>query len=614
MDLFYQDEIDAQRVESLLNRFAPVLGVQPGEISYHLAYTSEVNAFCLIGGPMVITKGILQEMHDEELAFILAHELAHELAHGKARHGGEDLTKLFAVKAAGSLLIGDAEKLQKTADLKEAVMLEAFNLLAEVGFKNPYSRIQESEADAMAVKFLRKAGFSPENSIAALEKLMGENEGNTMVDRLFSTHPLTKDRIQRIRQFLEYDAQGGELLDSVQEDGQEMALDWHAETIEILNEVTVNTREVEGATSHIWFIPGIFMNKPENYLAQLEEAFPQSSITVVEWKAQSHTLLPYPQKLEYRARFFGAYLQKQLESEGEKCQNVVLMGHSLGSLAVAECCRAMNQKDMKVRQVILMAAAMPYDCQDLLTACEEASLEPTWNLYSYRDRRLKHVYHNSFRKVALGTCGAKTKQARMQEFLLDPPGSQEKIKDKATSHGFKRYLKGLQEAMAGNLPETTVKYDYHRIAAPKVGGFSIPRTGARVAESYMGWSFTYYLPGLPKFNLKFWKKKDKPQQETTEAGQEQEIAEADQKEETAEADQEKALAEALEDEEEMAEDTSPDALEKARRAKVFVIYNPLGEVCFYSLNFDPAYAKFTEIRETMDKVTRGEPYPTLQKK
>ena len=60
MDLFYQDEIDAQRVESLLNRFAPVLGVQPGEISYHLAYTSEVNAFCLIGGPMVITKGILQ--------------------------------------------------------------------------------------------------------------------------------------------------------------------------------------------------------------------------------------------------------------------------------------------------------------------------------------------------------------------------------------------------------------------------------------------------------------------------------------------------------------------------------------------------------------------------
>ncbi|MGN0867160.1 MAG: M48 family metalloprotease [Oligosphaeraceae bacterium] len=536
-------------------------------------------------------------MEDSELSFVLAHELAHSVA----RHSGEDLTKHIAVKAAGSLWLGGTEEeLKKTANVKQIFLLESFNFLTEIGFRKPYSRIQENEADAIAVIFMKKAGLAPEESLAALEKLMGDEGEVSTLDKLFSTHPLTQDRIARIRQFLDYDAQNGEFLDAIQEDGQELALDWHAQVIQMLEDVSVHTRKVEGATDSLWFIPGIFMKDSENYLDRLAQEFPQSNLTVVEWRPASFN----GEKMEYRARFFGGYLaqlmEQLLEKEGEKRENLVLVGHSLGSLAVAEACRAMNKKGEKVRQVVLMAAAIPYDCQELFTACEEASLEPPWNLYSFQDRALKYLYRNRFHHIALGFCGAEKKQARMKEFLLDSPETvKAKLKDISVSHGFRRYLKGFMDVRAGEIPETTVKYDFRKIAPPpKFMAIPIPRKGATVADSYLGWTFAYYLrlPKMPRFG-----KKDKPS-EAPEAAQTEEARE--------DAEELPEMTEEKEEEwEDPPEDTTPEALEKARRGLAFVIFNPLGEVCFYSMKFDKAYEKFTEIRETLDKIARGEPYP-----
>ncbi|MGN0867161.1 MAG: hypothetical protein ACI4SG_05745 [Oligosphaeraceae bacterium] len=57
LELFYHDEGDERRVENLLVKLAPVLGEGSQDITYRLAYTSEVNAMSLIGGSLVITKG-----------------------------------------------------------------------------------------------------------------------------------------------------------------------------------------------------------------------------------------------------------------------------------------------------------------------------------------------------------------------------------------------------------------------------------------------------------------------------------------------------------------------------------------------------------------------------
>ena len=601
-EVFYEDEADARRVESLLEKLKPVLP-EAREIPYFLAYTSAVNAFCLIDGTLVVTKGILETMGDEELFYVIAHEAGHAVA----RHGGEDFTKAIAVKVMGNMLFGaPAPVVKKTASLEKALALEAFHLLECIGFQNPYSRIQEDEADALAILFMKKAGLSPRDAIAALEKLTLEEGEDALWARLLSTHPMTRDRIARIQRFLDFEGLGGETLESTPEDGQGMALDWHAEFLQLLNDVKVTTQKVEGAEKEVWFIPGIFMCPSEKYFPMLQEAFPGCNLTVLEWEPESHTWTPTPEKLEYRTRYFGRYLRLLLEKEGEKRNALVLAGHSLGGLAVAEACQAMAKNGETVQKVILMGAAIPCDDGELLDACEKASQAPPWNLYSDRDHVLKYVYRSLFHKTALGFCGASAKQARMKEYLLDTLQPKEKIRDKVTSHAFRRYVAGIPDILSGRLLESTVKIDFHRIAQPRAWGLPIPQTGAKVAESYQGWNFTYYVGGMPK--LKFPKLRRQKKPEDTAPSSTEEPGEPDG--ETEESAGEAGENEAPRPEEESGEEEGGDeALEKARRAHGFAIFNPLGELCFYSMDFHTAYARFTEIREALDKVSQGGPYP-----
>lgn len=69
-EVFYEDEADARRVESLLEKLKPVLP-EAREIPYFLAYTSAVNAFCLIDGTLVVTKGILETINGETVQKVI---------------------------------------------------------------------------------------------------------------------------------------------------------------------------------------------------------------------------------------------------------------------------------------------------------------------------------------------------------------------------------------------------------------------------------------------------------------------------------------------------------------------------------------------------------------
>ena len=82
----------------------------------------------------------------------------------------------------------------------------------------------------------------------------------------------------------------------------------------------------------------------------------------------------------------------------------------------------------------------------------------------------------------------------MKEYLLDTLQPKEKIRDKVTSHAFRRYVAGIPDILSGRLLESTVKVDFHRIAQPRAWGLPIPQTGAKVAESYQVWNF-YLLRG-----------------------------------------------------------------------------------------------------------------------
>ena len=155
----------------------------------------------------------------------------------------------------------------------------------------------------------------------------------------------------------------------------------------------------------------------------------------------------------------------------------------------------------------------------------------------------------------------------MKEYLLDTLQPKEKIRDKVTSHAFRRYVAGIPDILSGILLESTLKI-------PKLRRQKKPEDTAPSSTEEPG----------------------EPDGETEESAGEAGENEAPRPEE-----------ESGEESEE--EEGGDEALEKARRAHGFAIFNPLGELCFHSMDLHTAYARFTEIREALDKVSQGGPYP-----
>ncbi len=164
----------------------------------HLTYqfavldTPVVNAFAVPGGYIYVTRGILALMGSEaELAVVLGHELGHV----NARHSVHRMSDMMLVQvglAAGSVL---------------SETFAEISGLAGVGIQLlflKYSRDDERQADTLGIEYSRKASYNPEEMVAffsSLEK-MGDLSGGKALPGFLSTHPLTSERIDRVRQMI----------------------------------------------------------------------------------------------------------------------------------------------------------------------------------------------------------------------------------------------------------------------------------------------------------------------------------------------------------------------------------------------------------------------------
>ncbi len=164
------------------------------ELEYHFAVLDSpvVNAFAVPGGYIYVTRGILALMSSEaELAVVLGHELGHVAA----RHSLRRLSKMILVQT-GLAVIGSIN--ETLADIAG---------LASVGLQLlflKYSRDDEYQADSLGVEYARKAGWTPGHMVdffASLDKL-GDLSGGKPLPGFLSTHPLTKDRIARVKSML----------------------------------------------------------------------------------------------------------------------------------------------------------------------------------------------------------------------------------------------------------------------------------------------------------------------------------------------------------------------------------------------------------------------------
>jgi len=153
--------------------------------TFRVIEADDLNAFALPGGYVFVNTGLIQMAEEEdEFAGALAHEIAHVAArHSTRRETKEQLAALSSIPL--SVLLGGWAGL---------AVRQGAGALVPMTF---LSFTRKDEADYLGLQYMYAAGYDPTGEITILERLGALNRQKPgTVSRLFSTHPMDKDRIQ----------------------------------------------------------------------------------------------------------------------------------------------------------------------------------------------------------------------------------------------------------------------------------------------------------------------------------------------------------------------------------------------------------------------------------
>ena len=172
-----------QALDRCGNAIKSVAGQDDFEWEFTVLESETKNAFCLPGGKVAVYSGIMDDMNNEaELAFVVAHEIGHAIA----RHGGEKMTRSI-LQSVGAVLVSSIFD----NELVDAV----YGTGTELGVMLPYSRSNESEADAIGLILMARAGYDPSASYTFWKRFTNNGEGSSKLEAILSTHPCDADRI-----------------------------------------------------------------------------------------------------------------------------------------------------------------------------------------------------------------------------------------------------------------------------------------------------------------------------------------------------------------------------------------------------------------------------------
>ena len=159
---------------------------------YNLVDSPEVNAWCMPGGKIVVYTGILPVTQSEAgLAVVMGHEVAHALAdHGAQRMSASTLQQIGAV--AGSIALQSS---------KYAAYTDQFTLAygwgSNLGVMLPFSRSNETEADAIGIQIMAIAGYDPAEAPELWKRMAAKKDGKS-TPTILSTHPSDASRIKNL--------------------------------------------------------------------------------------------------------------------------------------------------------------------------------------------------------------------------------------------------------------------------------------------------------------------------------------------------------------------------------------------------------------------------------
>jgi Zn-dependent protease with chaperone function len=195
-NLLIKDPALNKYLQGLIGR---VGGPAAKDMRIYLARIPEFNAMMFPTGFTVFFSGLLLRMRDEaQLSGVIAHEASHFLLKHQIR-SWRDMkrkTNIFAALSMAAGVAGGATGTY-TGDLVRLAELGTMLTLFR------YSRQLEAESDALGLKLIADAGYSPMSMSETWDQLITELEWSARERRkrvrrdfsLFSTHPAPRERL-----------------------------------------------------------------------------------------------------------------------------------------------------------------------------------------------------------------------------------------------------------------------------------------------------------------------------------------------------------------------------------------------------------------------------------
>ena len=188
----------AARVNRVFHRMKPyavranTTGV-PFDWQVTVIRSPELNAWAMPGGKMAFYTGIVEKLQltDAEIAAIMGHEMTHALAEHSKKDTGQKILTSLALQLGGAAIQAET-----------GLSNEALGLISDFGIDKPFSRSQESQADAGGLRLMAQAGYNPEAAIAVWKKMEAANGRSNTLVTLMSTHPNSGQRIAKTQGLL----------------------------------------------------------------------------------------------------------------------------------------------------------------------------------------------------------------------------------------------------------------------------------------------------------------------------------------------------------------------------------------------------------------------------
>lgn len=174
---FNRDRAALARIGGVLKNLTPVSHLPDFPWRYHFSDSMEWNACAMPGGTIIVNKGLLDSVDDNELAAILGHELAHVTCRHIAERQGQQLgTSLFSDEARTNHF-----------------------------YRAHFSTAQENQADQIGVMYMAAGGYDPLAASQLWEKMYKKHgAGNAAYT---SDHGLNYERAALTKKFAQDAAQ-----------------------------------------------------------------------------------------------------------------------------------------------------------------------------------------------------------------------------------------------------------------------------------------------------------------------------------------------------------------------------------------------------------------------